>query len=729
MQSSIGSISLPIRNGFLLFWLCSAALAAGPVNPSQGLILENRYVRLVFEPEGMGLSAMIDRLSGCNHIGPVAGKHLLWEASFGRGTQVRPMNNNYKPCSYARIDSLPDGSTQAVMEWNDLRWWLEDAAVTIQATVVLPADSGIPRWKIFVENRSDYWGLWTVSYPLVNGFPAAGNYDIARPVFAGGGHLLKGWKEKIEARYPSGGWPMQFLALSAGKNSIYLGTRDPDARAKDFVVEPGMRTAIVHYAENMGVAGSDWPDHHPIEFGVYQGSWIEAAHHYREWALKQKWAQAGPLSRRQDVPELVKSIGAWAQDGWEWNGAKGTPAEMNAPFVEAQQRLGTPMGLHWYLWHHMPFDNEYPHFLPPKSGFRERVKDLTARGFLVMPYINGSSADRNIRDFDRFAPHAIQDEAGGHRMTKYSEQAGRLLAMCPTSIFWQDTITTLVDKLIGEEGVNGVYVDQISAMRHELCFHPGHGHPLGGGHYWASGNRELLRKIKNVAAKNGRNAVITSEGADEVFLDLLDANLTWAQPTDWEIPLMELVYSGYTIFFGSPCDLAQNAQLFRYAQGQALIDGRQNGWMGFSLFRPEHTEKAAYLRRCAQYRTAAGKYLTYGRMMTPLESISAIPYFEDAQFGWNQKHSGKAPLAEGRLWQAEDGKLAVVLANYADREISFHWRIEPRAYGWNHPSYTLAEISPDGIRVIGTPAATPDILQQKETLAPMQIRIIEIGGR
>ena len=36
---------------------------------------------------------------------------------------------------------------------------------------------------------------------------------------------------------------MQFMALSAGKNSVYLGTQDPDARAKDFLVEPGVRGA------------------------------------------------------------------------------------------------------------------------------------------------------------------------------------------------------------------------------------------------------------------------------------------------------------------------------------------------------------------------------------------------------------------------------------------------------------------------------------------------------
>ena len=51
-----------------------------------------------------------------------------------------------------------------------------------------------------------------------------------------------------------------------------------------------------------------------------------------------------------------------------------------------------------------------------------------------------------------------------------------------------------------------------------------------------------------LANREGRHPVITSEGADEVFMDLVDGNLTWAEPTDREIPMMEMVYSGTPYF-------------------------------------------------------------------------------------------------------------------------------------------------------------------------------------
>ena len=508
----------------LMTVLCATGLeAAQQADPAKAITLANRYVRLEFEPNGMGLSAMVDLQSGLNHIQRVTGKHLLWEVSMGRGRQIEKITNNYAPCNYARVEARADGTQSALLEWNDLKWWHEDRVLSVQVSVELPPDSGIAQWRISVSNKSNYWGLWSLSFPDVKGVPEAGSYDIARPAFGSGGQLLKSWRTRIEARYPDGSWPMQFMALSRSRDSIYFATMDPEARAKDFVVDPSENSlSIVHYPDDMGVAGSDYAGYYPVELGVYQGGWLEAALRYRRWALEQKWARRGKLAQRSDVPEILKNVGVWIMDDWVWSGAEGSPQQMDAPLLEAQKWLGVPVGLHWYNWHHMAFDNEYPHFLPPKSGFAERAKDLVNHGVLVMPYINGSSADFNIPDFDRFGPHAIVDEAGGYKMYFYGETSGRLLSMCPTQEFWQSTISSLVNSLVAEQGVNGVYIDQIAAMPHELCFNKTHGHPLGGGHYWTNGNRELLKKVRNFAGRDGRQPVVTSEGTDEVFMDLLD---------------------------------------------------------------------------------------------------------------------------------------------------------------------------------------------------------------
>ena len=149
-----------------LMFVCIACLserayASENIDPDRGLVLSNEYVRFEFEPVGMGLAKIVDLRTKCNHIQDVEGKHLLWEVALGVGRQIYTISNNYQPCSNAFIEGLPNGARRAVMEWNDLRWWNEDEVVTIRITVELPADDGVALWRISVENRSDYWGLWT----------------------------------------------------------------------------------------------------------------------------------------------------------------------------------------------------------------------------------------------------------------------------------------------------------------------------------------------------------------------------------------------------------------------------------------------------------------------------------------------------------------------------------------------------------------------------------------
>ncbi len=725
-------------------------LAQSTVETSDQFVLKNEHVSFVFEPEHMGLLSMIDLSTNHNHINQVDGKHLLWEIAFAKGNQIYTITNNYKPCSNAILEKLPNGGTRAIMEWNDLRWWNEDEVVSVSVTIELPKDDGIAQWRIFVENNSDYWGLWSVLFPIVNGFPESGKYDIARPSFARGGQLIHGCDQKQSGRYPGSVWPMQFVSFNNGSDGVYMATMDPEARAKEFVIEPvkglnsqrypilfdgrrhrkfdpepGERAYIIHYPDDMGVQGSDYPDYYPVAFGVYQGGWADAAKIYRPWALDQRWTQNGPLSQRLDVPESILNLGIWIRDSWIWNEATGTPKEMNKPLLMAAKKLDVPIGLQWYNWHVPPFDNLYPHYLPAKEGFKERVTDLKQNNILVMPYINGSSADMNIPDFEKYEPHAVKDEAGGLRLHYYSNNSGRLLSMCGNQVFWQDQIESLVDDIRKQYGVTGIYVDQVSGLFHELCFDKSHLHPLGGGSYWTRGNRDLLKKVKNVALRNGGNMVVTSEGASEVFFDLLDANLFWSQPSEREIPMMQMVYSGYTLFFGSPCDYTKSNNYFRYAQGQAFIDGRQNGWMDLGLFKPEYKDKVKFLKQCGKQRLATIKYLVYGQLLEPVMPEDQIETFTDNGFGWGmyeKERSATMPGAEARLWKSEEGTLAVLFANYVDKPIKFRYKVNPSDYGLTEDKWQINEINEESVNDIG---AFSGALDRTEILPPGEIKIIE----
>jgi hypothetical protein len=709
------------------------------IDPSQGCTLENDFVRYIFEPVGMGLSGMIDLETGYNHMDSVEGKHLLWKIVFGRGIQRPDIDNNSMPCSFGSLIKKKNGDQVLILEWNDLRFWLEDSICSVKVTIELPGDQGIAKWGISVSNRSDYWGLWEVACPALKGFPAKGRYDIAIPVTGTGGHLLKNWKGTLNQRSPSGFFPMQLMSFNYGTNGIYFSSTDGESRAKDYYVDAEKQElSLIRYPENMGVAGSDLPGYYRVNFGPFQGGWLEAAHRYRRWALNQVWTAKGPISQRPDFSEKATNIGFWVRDTWVWDISgvekntgdprswlrdEGDPHEMNLPFLYAMETMGVPIAFQWYGWHHVFFDNDYPHFLPPLKGFKERVAELVDAGALIVPYINALSADSKTWDWDKLDPHAIKDQGGGLHQHFYRDGAGRLTPMCPHQNYWHFRINRVIDSIINVYGTNGIYMDEISCNSHELCFNPDHRHPLGGGRYWADGYRRLYRKTLNIAHQNGKDAVITSESANEIFYDLVTANLFTGRPTDYEIPMLQVVYSGYTLFYASRCDYRKSDRFFNFCVGQGFIDGKQIGWMDFDLFRPQYSNKVDYMRNCARYRMFTRKYLTFGRLWEPVYPDNELQLFEEEFIGGG-RHTAKVPSAEARLWQAEDGNIALFIANYVDEEVAFSYTLDPSRYGLDAENYQVIEISPDGNRIIDTAGES---ISRTEILEPNKVKVIEFA--
>ncbi len=145
-----------------------------------------------------------------------------------------------------------------------------------------------------------------------------------------------------------------------------------------------------------------------------------------------------------------------------------------------------------------------------------------------------------------------------------------------------------------------------------------------------------------------------------------------------------MIYSGYTLFFGSTCDYTKSDNYFRYAQGHAFIDGQQNGWMDLGLFKPEYMEKVSYLKQCGKYRMSTLKYLVNGQLLDPVIPIEKIDTFTDDGFGWGMyedQRSANIQSAEARLWKSEEGTLPIFFANYVDKNIYFHYKINPGDYG------------------------------------------------
>jgi hypothetical protein len=145
--------------------------------------------------------------------------------------------------------------------------------------------------------------------------------------------------------------------------------------------------------------------------------------------------------------------------------------------------------------------------------------------------------------------------------------------------------------------------------------------------------------------------------------------------------------------------------------------------MDFDLFRPEYSEKVDFMKQCAKYRLATKKYLSFGRLWEPVYPENEIAVFEE-EFKGGGSHTGTAPSAEARLWQAEDGTLAIFIANYVNRETEFSYTIHPEKYGLPAGSYQLTEISPDGNQPLSIANGS---ISRTETLGPNKVKVIEFA--
>lgn len=727
------------------------------------LILANDIVRFEFEAVNGGLAAMIDLETGMNHIQPICakaedptlavqhnelppkqmmpakGKHELWELTFCHGTQKSSLSSTRVPFTSSRIEKLAGGARRVTFEWSRIDWCREEGVITVRVTVDLLADSGIASWRIWVSNRSSIWGLWEVIFPKFNGYLESGGYDVAMPS-KGWGTMFRNLSEKLEGEYPNGiNMPMQFLCATKGKSSVYMATHDPRSWRKDFLIEPGKQFKVKTYAENMAVPGSDYRDPFPVMVGVYRGGWIEGCKIYRNFAVTAPWTSEGRVSQRMSMPQALKDIGLWFMEREldHYTGSGGIE-DKEKPLDKAQEYFDVPLAAHWYRWHTFPFDHAYPHYLPAKHNIPEMARYCVSKGQVISLYINGRIVDTFNDDFGEYRPHACKDQIGELYLEVYNcEQgsSGRMTTMCPYTVFWQDKLTDVVRLLGTEVGVNSVHLDQIGCTNPRFCFDSSHGHPLGGGSWWVDGYRKMLMKFQEAAHNGGNNIFFSTESVCEAYMDGIDCFKMWYghEPTD--IPMLAAVYSGYTLYVGGPCTLVFpklfdcGDRAWIMMEGRNFLWGIQNGNLTLDLlFKPEHTKKAAYLKKIGKNRIAGKKFLTYGELVGLINHTETVTEYWPSNTWHGEGDTGprKAvlPIVQGAIWKAEDGSLGIFLVNYLEEESTFEFTIDLEKYGLNTRPYRITRVSPEGSTEIGI--SSNNKIKRIEKLGPWDICILEI---
>ena len=580
------------------------------------------------------------------------------------------------------------------------------AGLSVTATVSPDTSASALRWKLRVDNTSTNWSIWRVQFPQLALASLGTNAAVLFP--RGPGEVQRGvWDRSFSfhGNYPGGDCSMQFMAAyreGGHPTGLYVAVLDPWGSTKDLALrsDPATRTVRLsfdHPAPNMGLAGNAFALEGQAVWQLLRGDWFDVAALYKAWARREaKWWPRLAGDGRADTPPWMRDLNAWAMTG-------GTPNECVPAVGEFRDFLGVPIGFHWYNWHQIPFDNDYPHYFPAKPGFSQGVAELKAGGVFAMPYINGrlwDSLDRGAEDFEftRLAlPAATKQEDGSPCLEKYGSKETngepvRLAVMCPATPLWQNTVSNIVLRLLGECGTSAVYVDQVAAAAPRLCMDRTHGHPLGGGHWWNEGYWKML---DNIRRRMPRDTMLTTECNGEPFIRWFDGYLTWHWQRDGQVPAFPAVYGGAIQMFGRAYRGGNTRDLaLRMKAAQQLVFGEQLGWLDPGLVKEK--ENAEFFRRMVQLRAEFNRYFSAGEMARPPQLRGPVPAVR-ADWQWSGEWWVTTDAVLTGAWTLPQEKRMVLLfVNVSDESVPAQVHFDPAAGGIRAGVLQMRRRTPDG---------------------------------
>jgi len=200
------------------------------------------------------------------------------------------------------------------------------------------------------------------------------------------------------------------------------------------------------------------------------------------------------------------------------------------------------------------------------------------------------------------------------------------------------------------------------------CYAANHGHPPVPGPWMAEGFGKLVKADMATARSVNPAVAMSYEGGP------CDAFLQDFQVWDSRfrgIPLYAFLYHEYLNGFQGFYTNRVNDEALRLSVARALVYGyfinftlRDKGLVEYDWDQtwtravPDQAGFIDWAKRVTHFRAGIARdFLVYGRMLRPWK----VGGVTERDFGW-----GKEPLVQSATWQAPDGRVAIVLANYAD---------------------------------------------------------------
>lgn len=617
------------------------------------ITLNNKQLSLSFA-DGKAFQ-FLDMKQGDTHWLPDGGMPgAIWKLTLKGPDGVNPQPTPFNGV-YEGVTIKEDSPERATLAFNWRMRLFKNVYYPVRVLVSMNKGSELAEWNIETDVPAN-WKVTQVEFPCIT----VKRQETATAIlpFGWGAEYLLSGGATYKVEYPSCRGAMQMICMQQNNTALYYATHDPEACIKNFKISGTGNTATL---TTDVITSESWtPDGGgtfrlpwSVSVGISPKGWEDAAvKWYKPFTQTTIWGNKSLASR--NLPQWVMNADMWLRPHY-------MTEETVSSLMDGIKYFGPETACHWYQWHQIEYDTDYPEYFPPRDGFVSTVKEVQKTGVHVVPYINGRLWDPASESYKRM--NGKEASCRKENGTLYTEIYGSMVSntiTCPSSDIWSKIIQDLTGRIQDELGVNGIYIDQVGAAVGVPCWAANHPHAPGGGDFWHHSYRSLLEKVR--ANLRPDNILITEENA-ECFIDLFDVMLMVNSPqaTDSKlVPLFPLIYSDRVImncFLYYPQSEKVNSMTFRFKNMLCLLWGAQLGWIEPQLIMaPEAKAEAEFLHTLVDFRKKQHDLIYGGTFVKELIPEGDNPIIDIAGIG---KHS----VVRGSVWQSSKGAKALLLVN------------------------------------------------------------------
>jgi hypothetical protein len=557
-------------------------------------------------------------------------------------------------------------------------------------------------------------GTETILQPLTTGrlvqAPVPENLEPDSP------HAWQFRPENFDTHHYPGLVFAQFLSYYNDRAGLYIACEDATGGIK--LIKPlhsragGIRLGFSHVG--------DWPSEGQRDLGydvvmqTFEGDWYDAATIYRDWSRQQHWA-ATPLHKRTDIPDwlldspphIIIRIQGQTDDGPTEPNREFLPYPKLIPLLEkVSKQIDAPLVGVVMSWER-PGPWIYPDSFPPAGGdesLHEFSELARARGWHVGSYCNGtrwvtghfwSGYDGN----EYYASnHGDKTVSRTHDLQPWPENWDRTWRPSFAGCLGVEQTHSMAENLVGrliDDGLDWIqFLDQNAACSTFPCFAPDHGHPVGPGKWMNAAMQSMLDRFRVIAARKSkesqgkRQLVFSVESPPNEFFmpnfEVCDQRVAPPGHRDHGslfFPLYTFLYHEFIVMQGgfgvapTPYHL-QMRSAYNLVMGEipgAILTGDGSllnrgdtdaWWSRWDSSMGNNDDAVTMLRRAVGMRRGKGReFLLWGRMLKPAEWCDARTVHWES----NRQVFDIPPVFHS-AWQAPDGRLGVVLANWTSEE-------------------------------------------------------------